>query len=64
MQIQALHSKPGSRGSALGLDADDAESVGGREPILASKLLDDDEVIVRFTVNLNLHRTLFVAFQS
>jgi hypothetical protein len=64
VQIQALHSKPCSSGSALGLDADDAEIVGGREPILVPKLLDDDEVIVRFTVNLNLHRTLFVAFQS
>lgn len=47
--LQAMHSKPGSRGSALlGLDLDDDGSVGGREAVLSAKLMDDEpDVIVR-----------------
>jgi hypothetical protein len=48
MFLQALQSKPGSRGSVLGLDLDDGGSVGGREPVLSAKLMNDEpDVIVR-----------------
>ena len=47
--MQSMQSKPGSRGTVLGLDLDETESVGGREPVLAAKLMDDDAgIIVRF----------------
>ncbi len=51
--LQALHSKPGSRGSALlGLDLDDEGSVGGREAVLSAKLMDDEpDVIVRLCLH-------------
>jgi hypothetical protein len=46
-----MQSKPGSRGSALGLDLDDEGSVGGREPVLSAKLMDDEpDVIVRLAI--------------
>jgi hypothetical protein len=46
-----MQSKPGSRGSALGLDLDDEGSVGGREPMLSAKLMDDEpDVIVRLAI--------------
>jgi hypothetical protein len=52
--LQAMQSKPGSRGTALGLDLDETESVGGREPVLTAKLMDDDaDVIVRFVLKFS-----------
>jgi hypothetical protein len=30
----------------LGLDLDDTESIGGREPVLAAKLMDDDADVI------------------
>ena len=46
-----MQSKPGSRGSALGLDLDDEGSVGGREPVLSAKLMvDEPDVIVRLAI--------------
>jgi hypothetical protein len=30
----------------LGLDLDDNESIGGREPVLAAKLMDDDADVI------------------
>jgi hypothetical protein len=46
-----MQSKPGSRGTALGLDFDETESAGGRELALTAKLMDDDaDAIVRFVV--------------
>jgi hypothetical protein len=38
-----MQSKPGSRGTVLALDLDEDGSVGGREPILTAKLMDDDD---------------------
>jgi hypothetical protein len=47
--FQALQSKPPSRGAVMTLGVDNAESIGGRESVLTSKLMDDDDadVIVR-----------------
>ncbi len=40
----------------LGLDLDDTESVGGREPVLSAKLMDDDaDVIVSQTISRSLY---------
>jgi hypothetical protein len=38
-----MQSKPGSRGTVLALDLEESESVGGREPVLTAKLMDDND---------------------
>jgi len=41
-----MQSKPASRGNALGNDFEEEDVFGGREPILATKLMDDDDAEV------------------
>jgi hypothetical protein len=49
-----MQSKPPSRGTAFALDADEPEIFGGRETVLAAKLMDDDDAdaIVRCRMQL------------